>query len=316
MPRPARFLGAGLALLVLVSCTSGSGSGKHPQPTADGSRSAYIATTAWSGAHMKVLGGLTGSFRSQVVGTPCTEPRTKPCVVGGAQISEVGAFTLSRDAASYEHRAFGLAADVSEARGYRVRFLPTYDAFISAMGLTSRAGCWAPVFNTPLFGSRWSMMPAGFAVMSDADAQKDPAPTGKAQRFGGVADVELVLKYLGLGQLYDDMYYHYHWGATRVPIELRVGAEGLPTGFAVDGKQLARALVGPDPSSNPNAPAAFRSDEVDDKSFDAEVRNALEPMRGEFVLSHLGEKRTISAPPKRLQLPHDAKGNDPCPARS
>ena len=315
MRRAVVALSAGLVLLLLVSCSSGSGSGKHQKPSAGESRSAYVATTVWSGAHMKVLGGLSGSFRSQVVGTPCTEPRTKPCVVGGAQITEAGAFTLSRDAASYEHRAFGLTADVSEARGYRVRVLPTYDAFISAMGLTSRAGCWAPVFNTPVFGSRWRMMPEGFAVMSDADAQKDPAPTGKAQRFGGVADVELVLKYLGLGQLYDDMYYHYHWAGTRVPIELRVGADGLPAGFAVDGHQVALALVGPDPDGGSSAPAALTG-EADDKSFDAEVRHSLDPMRGEFVLFHLGEKRRITAPPKRLQLPHDAKGNDPCPVRS
>jgi len=263
---------------------------------------------------MKVLGGLGGSFRSQVVGTPCTEPIKKPCVVGGAQITEVGVFTLSRNAASYEHRAFGLSADASEARGYRVRYLPNYDSYISAMGLTSRAGCWAPVFYTPVFGSRWSMMPAGFAVMRDADAPDDPAPARKPQRFGGVADVELVLKFLGLGRLFDDMVGHFHWSGTRVPIELRVGADGLPTGFAVDGAQVAQALVGPEPSSNPTAPAAFVDDE-DDKSYNAEVWHALAPMRGELVLSHLGEKRTITAPPKRLTLPHDAKGNDPCPAR-
>lgn len=310
MRRAAVALVGGLALILVVSCSSGAGGG--PGPSAQHSPTGYVPTGKWDAAFVKLQHGVSGSFSSLVIGKPCTEPITKPCVVGGAEISDVGVFATGADRASYVHRAVGLAADATEARGYRTLHLRNGDTFVSAMGRAHRGGCWARTASVPEFGSRWSPMPAGFAVLLNADADNDPKLSSRTTRFGGVADVGLVLLFLGLDHFYYEAADHYGWKLTRVPIELRVDAKGLPTGFAVDGARIAESLVGPAPEST-NAPAAFTGDSVD-ALWDAAVRQTLTPMRGEFSISDLGTAHTFTAPPRNLILHHRARGDDPCPA--
>lgn len=307
----ARLLVCALALALLVACSHGSSS-KKPAHASE-------KVAAWDAAYTKTLHGLSGSFRSLVVGTPCTEPIRKPCVVGGAQISDVGTFTLTPNSARYEHHAFGLDAAVSEETGYRALHLKNplqyprlVTGYVSAIGRTSHGGCWAPVRNFPSFGSRWPLFPQGFTLMLNADAVKDPAFTGKAMRFGGVADVYEVLEFLGLQRLYDDHASYYHWRSTRVPIELRIDADGRPVGFGVNGEQIAEFLVGPDPDKNPNAPAMFVEYSAD-RTRDAEVRHALAPMHGEFTLYGLGKTHAMPLPAKNRRLTAYTRGDDPCP---
>jgi hypothetical protein len=308
---PARILVGALALVLLVSCSHGSGDSR--KPSANESPSSYVATGTWDAAFMMTMRGLDGSFRSRVVGPPCTEPITNPCVVGGAQISDAGVFTTGPDGARYEHYAVGLDADVTEASGYHTLLVPNGDDFISAMGRTSRGGCWAPILGVPEFGSQWPPMPVGFAVLLNADADDDPPLGSGTTRFGGVADVDLILRYLGLQRLYNHAADHYGWSRSRVPIELRVDADGRPAGFSVDGARVAESLVGPEPTSVESAPAALLEASSDD-ALDAEVRHTLTPIRGEFSVFDLGQEHAIVLPPKDRLLTQRAEGDDPCPS--
>ncbi len=312
-----RALAAVLAAVVLLSCSSEA----EEQPVEE-KPSEYVATGAWDAAYMRVIRGLSGSFRSLVVGEPCEEPQTAgSCLVGGAQISQVGDFTLGPDSARYEYRAFGLDADLSEASGYRVIVEPGTHVtrpggagFLSVMGRTTGGGCWAKSYSPTAFGSRWSLMPVGFSVLLDADAVEDPLAGDGPKRFTGTADVQLVLEFLGLESLYDAAAREYSWRNARVPLELRVRGDGLPLGFAVAGDRVALALVGPEPTDGGTSAASVRAAERN-LDLDARIRHALRPMNGEFLLSDLGKKRTIKAPPKDLVSAKVAEGDDPCPGR-